>query len=74
MAHDEPLFRVVRGTPTADELAALVGVLATRARPAPPRRTATRSAWVRAARPAAAHPCMPARPAPDGWRFSALPR
>jgi hypothetical protein len=62
----EPLVRVVRGEPAADEIAALVTVLATRskgtdsgaARPSIP-------AWVVGARPAA-----PAR----SWRESGLPR
>ncbi|MFB9235199.1 acyl-CoA carboxylase subunit epsilon [Plantactinospora siamensis] len=73
MAHDEPLLRVVRGTPTAAELAALVGVLVTRSRPAPAPRPATRSAWARSGLPGATAG-MPGRPAADGWRFSARPR
>lgn len=71
----EPVFRIVRGTPTPEELAALVGVLLTR-----PRRTARGadtglSPWVRLARPGAlAAPGLPARPGGSAWRLSGLPR
>ncbi len=65
----EPLFRVVRGTPTDVELAALSVVLAARMRPGdeptPPRPGPT--AWaasVRASR-------RIGRPGPDAWRTSA---
>ncbi|MCI4067126.1 acyl-CoA carboxylase subunit epsilon, partial [Micromonospora sp. R77] len=34
MSAEEPLFRVVRGVPTAEELAALVGAIVVRTRPA----------------------------------------
>jgi Acyl-CoA carboxylase epsilon subunit len=71
--HPEPLLRVVRGTPTPEEIAALVGVLLTRSRPAadPP----APSAWLTTARPGAVTPAgLPARPGPDEWRRSALPR
>ena len=64
-----PAFRVVRGTPTAEELAALVGVLCSRraAQPAePPRPTSSR--WR-----ASALPNIPLRPGPGAWRASALP-
>jgi len=54
MSEPEPFFRVVKGTPTADELAALVGVVLLRRRatasPTPPARKT--SAWARSARPA----------------------
>ncbi|MDQ7911346.1 acyl-CoA carboxylase subunit epsilon [Phytohabitans sp. ZYX-F-186] len=66
MSEPEPFFRVTRGLPTADELAALVGALLVRRRmPAaqPPPRTT--SAWARSARPGAAR---------DGWRSSLAPR
>lgn len=64
-----PAFRVVRGTPTAEELAALVGVLFSRraAGPAEPSRT-TPSRWH-----ASALPSVPLRPGPGAWRASALP-
>jgi len=59
---EQPYVRIVRGTPTAEELAALVGVLALGARttagaaPAPSR-------WARSGRPART----------GGWRASGLP-
>ena len=67
----EPQFRVVRGTPTDVELAALSVVLAARMRPveeapAPPRGP---TAWAAAARAwrTSGHP------GPDAWRRSARP-
>ena len=65
---EEPLVRVVRGTPTAEELAALVGMLASRWRPAggtASRPSPAASAWARSARPGRSA---------GGWRASALPR
>jgi hypothetical protein len=67
----EPLFRVVRGTPTDVELAALSVVLAARTRPveeapAPPRGPTAWAASTRAWR-------SPGRPGPDAWRMSARP-
>ncbi|WP_344616587.1 acyl-CoA carboxylase subunit epsilon [Dactylosporangium salmoneum] len=47
---EEPLFRVVRGTPTAEEVAAIVGALFSLA-PTPPAPVAPRSRWARSARP-----------------------
>ncbi|HEV7711225.1 MAG TPA: acyl-CoA carboxylase subunit epsilon [Asanoa sp.] len=66
---DEPLFKVTRGAPTAEERAALVGVLSVRLRPAAaaPGR-ATSSHWTRSARPG------PLPAGPGAWRASALPR
>ncbi|MER7169360.1 acyl-CoA carboxylase subunit epsilon [Micromonospora sp. NPDC000207] len=70
MSAEEPLFRVVRGTPTAEELAALTGVLTSRSlsttTPSPP----APSTWARSARPAATAPT----PGPNAWRSSGLPR
>ncbi|WP_106127783.1 acyl-CoA carboxylase subunit epsilon [Pseudosporangium ferrugineum] len=63
---EEPLVKVVRGAPTAEELAALVGALittSTRTDGATP--DASTTPWTRSARPAAAH-CS--------WRDSGLPR
>jgi hypothetical protein len=74
MAEQEPVFRVVRGTPTAEELAALVGAIMTRTRPTAPARPAAMSSWARSARPGAVPASgVPGRPSVDGWRFSALP-
>ncbi|MEV0429598.1 acyl-CoA carboxylase subunit epsilon [Micromonospora sp. NPDC049836] len=69
MSAEEPLFRIVRGVPTAEELAALVGAIMVRTRPtaAPP---APVSHWARSARPAAATPVA----GPGAWRASGLPR
>ncbi|MEU8087574.1 acyl-CoA carboxylase subunit epsilon [Micromonospora sp. NPDC049101] len=64
MSAEEPLFRVVRGVPTAEELAALVGAIITRSRPAAAPAPTTTSAWARSGRPVAS----------GGWRTSGLPR
>jgi acyl-CoA carboxylase epsilon subunit len=65
---EAPFLRVVRGEPTAEELAALVAVLAARsAAPAPARRP--RSAWADPARRLG----LTSRPGPGAWRRSALP-
>ena len=63
---EEPLVRVVRGTPTPEEVAALVGVLVSRSMTAdatvsPP----SVGAWERSARPYIG---------PASWRESGLPR
>ncbi|MFI5906624.1 acyl-CoA carboxylase subunit epsilon [Dactylosporangium sp. NPDC051541] len=47
---EEPLFRVVRGTPTAEEVAAIVGALFSLA-PVAPAPARPRSRWARSARP-----------------------
>jgi hypothetical protein len=64
-----PFLRVVRGEPTADELAALVGVLASLSAPAAaaPRRTRSWNA------PARLHQVVHPH-GPGGWRASGLPR
>ena len=67
---DTPYFRVVRGEPTPDELAALVAVVAARAAaagaaPAP----RLRPAWSDPARRLG----LTSRPSPGAWRRSALP-
>jgi hypothetical protein len=62
----EPLVSVVRGTPTDEELAALVTVIAARSiavDAAPPRPTP--SNWARSARASIVSP---------SWKASALPR
>ncbi len=62
----EPLVSVLRGTPAAEELAALVAVLASRSNGTDSRlRPAPASTWARSARPSAP---------PTSWRASALPR
>jgi hypothetical protein len=66
---EQPLVRVVRGTPTAEEVAALVGALLCRGRPAEPVAAPT-SQWARSARPGVGLP----RPGGNAWRASALPR
>lgn len=65
---EPPFLRVVRGEPTAEELAALVAVLAARAAAAPvqPR---PRSAWA----DPASRLRVPLTPGPAAWRRSALP-
>jgi hypothetical protein len=65
---DRPLIRIERGTPTAQELAALIGVLLSRP-PAGMAAAPVRSFWVESARPGAR-----ARRSPGAWRASALPR
>ncbi|GAA3392202.1 acyl-CoA carboxylase subunit epsilon [Cryptosporangium minutisporangium] len=69
-AGSEPVLRVLRGTPTAEELAALVGVLAARSAavaPAPPR---PRDLWNRQE----ARIGAPLSAGPGAWRASGLPR
>jgi hypothetical protein len=65
---ETPYLRVVRGEPTADDLAALVAVLAARsgAAASPPR---VRSAWADPARRLG----VTHRAGPGAWRRSALP-
>ena len=63
--NEEPLVRVVRGTPTAAEVAALVVVLAARSTETDsPSVRPPASAWARSARPGAG---------PRSWRASGLP-
>ncbi|GAB4105665.1 acyl-CoA carboxylase subunit epsilon [Micromonospora taraxaci] len=64
MSAEEPLIRVVRGVPTAEELAALVGAIVVRSRPAVTPAPKTASAWARSGRP----------PGPGGWHAAGLPR
>jgi hypothetical protein len=71
----DPVLRIVRGTPTPEEVAALVGALLLQARPAQDAPPAPLSAWRRSARPGAVGPSgRPTRPERNGWRHSALPR
>ena len=67
MSDEQPLLRVVRvvrGEPTADELAALVAVVT--ARSSAPPKTTPRSAWTDRARLVRSRPS----PGPGAWRAS----
>ncbi|MEU4592870.1 acyl-CoA carboxylase subunit epsilon [Micromonospora aurantiaca (nom. illeg.)] len=70
MSAEEPLFRIVRGVPTAEELAALVGAIVVRTRPAQAAAPPPVSQWARSARPALAGPVAGL----GAWRASGLPR
>jgi hypothetical protein len=74
MSDDQPFIRVVRGTPTAEELAALVGAILSRSRPVASEAAPGPSLWTRSARPGALIGGLPAGRGPDAWRASALPR
>ena len=67
---EPPLLRVVRGAPTAEELAALVAVVSARAASGDGPGASRRTAWNDPARLVRA----PVSPGPGGWRLSALPR
>jgi len=58
MSEREPIFRVTRGTPTAEELVALVGAVLLRRRPADRTPPPLASRWARSARPGG----------DEGWR------
>jgi hypothetical protein len=64
----EPLLRVVSGSPTADELAVVVAVLATRSRAVEPQPQF--SLWARKSR--MVRPML--RPGFGAWRASTMPR
>jgi hypothetical protein len=67
-------LRIVRGSPTDEELAAIVGVLFARATPAVPRPRPV-SQWVALSRPGSRlRDGRPTRAGTDSWRASALPR
>ncbi|GIJ19570.1 acyl-CoA carboxylase subunit epsilon [Micromonospora lutea] len=70
MSAEEPLFRIVRGVPTAEELAALVGVIAARSRPTVRPAPTPTSVWARSGRPVGAT----LTPGAAAWRASGLPR
>lgn len=70
---DEPLLRVVRGSPTPEELAALVSVVRGRSRAGMPGAAPVVSAWARSARPGLAAG-LTAERGPRAWRASSLPR
>jgi hypothetical protein len=62
----EPLIRVLRGTPTPEEVAAVVGVLLRHTRPAAASQPVAASLWAASARPGFAR-------RPGTWRAGALP-
>ena len=66
------VLKVVRGQPSAEELAALVAVIAGRAAGAvdEPAAAPKASGWTDRSR----NMRSPGRPSPGGWRASALPR
>jgi len=67
-------FRIERGVPTDEELAAIVGVLFFRST-APAVTEAPVSRWAASGRPGITEPDgRPSRPGRHGWRASALPR
>lgn len=71
----EPLFTVVRGTPTEEELAAVVAALGVlRARAATAEAAAATTAPHASRWAASTRPARSPRPSPDSWRASALPR
>jgi hypothetical protein len=65
---DRPLLRVVRGTPSAEELAALVAVVAARASAVADAEPPARPLWGRPV----LRPVL--TPGPGAWRASGLPR
>jgi hypothetical protein len=67
---DRPFLRIVRGEPTAQELAALVAVLAARAAAGSAAGPRPRSVWA----DPAGRLRVPLAPGPSAWRRSALPR
>ncbi len=68
MSGEQPVLRVVRGEPTAEELAALVAVVTARAAAAPPE-TTPRSAWTDRSRLVRRCPAA----GPGAWRASGWP-
>ncbi|GAA4567197.1 hypothetical protein GCM10023176_18830 [Micromonospora coerulea] len=70
MSAKEPLFRIVRGVPTAEELAALVGAIVVRTRPTAAPAPVAASGWARSGRPTGARPVAGS----GAWRASGLPR
>jgi hypothetical protein len=67
---DEPLFQVVKGSPTEEELAALVAVLALRTGSAETRPDRSESGWSAYWRSVRA----PVQPGPEAWRMSGRPQ
>jgi hypothetical protein len=69
MSEQQPKLRVVRGDPTAEELAALLAVLTARTATAEVRENTRRSAWNDPARLVR----RPVTSGPGGWTASARP-
>ncbi len=67
---DKPMLRIVRGDATAEELAALVAVLAARSGSVPEPEPEPRSLW----RDRSAAVRAPLLHGPGSWRASGLPR
>jgi hypothetical protein len=68
-------IRVVRGVPTDEELAAIVGVLMSRPVAAEVPHQAAVSRWAASGRPGYARPDgRPTQLGPHAWRHAALPR
>jgi hypothetical protein len=67
---DTPQLKVVAGSPTAEELAALVTVLAVRSAPSSTEPPPVPSLW----RDHTLRLGLPPRPGPRAWRASGLPR
>ena len=67
---DAPLFRVVKGSPTDEELAALVAVFTMRSGGGPAEPEARASGWSAYWRSVRA----PVQPGPEAWRMSARPQ
>ncbi|ROT32125.1 acyl-CoA carboxylase subunit epsilon [Micromonospora sp. HM5-17] len=75
MADEKPLLRVVRGSPTAEEVAALVGVILRCPKRNASAAPAAVSTWVRLSRPGTVSPSgLPTQAGRDAWRVSGLPR
>ena len=66
MSTEEPLFSVVKGSPTDEEIAALVTVLALTSRRSQPELKTRPSGWSAYWRTVGA----PIIPGPDAWRMS----
>ncbi len=71
MSVDEPVLRVVRGSPTAEELAVLVAVLLKAGQAEPATGRPGPSPWVRSARPGYADGRLPGWRGRDAWRAAA---
>jgi Acyl-CoA carboxylase epsilon subunit len=67
---DEPLFRVVKGSPTEEELAALVTVFTLRQGAGTPGSSPRQSGWSAYWRSVRA----PVQPGPGAWRMSGRPQ